>query len=249
VIWAERVGCEAIPPSRVIRPTGTVAEVEHLLGFLRNNRLLVATCLVVLVVGSLAFPYLLGLNGGVAVVLLLLVLAVSLGVYRVLNRSPLVWNAPSSRTKLIFSSLAGLVVVGLVIQAVPFGWDRSNPPVTREPDWDSPRTRELAVRACFDCHSNEVEYPWYSKIAPMSWAVQLHVQQGREKVNYSEWDKPQKEGDESAETVIEGEMPPGYYTLLTHGEARLTEAERQELIDGLEATFGSEDHEREEDDD
>jgi hypothetical protein len=62
-------------------PTGTVAEVEHLLGFLRNNRLLVATCLGMLVVGSLAFPYLLGLNGGVAAVLVLLVLAASLRVY------------------------------------------------------------------------------------------------------------------------------------------------------------------------
>ena len=113
------------------------------------------------------------------------------------------------------------------------------PPVTAEPEWDSPRTRELAARACFDCHSNEVDYPWYSKIAPMSWAVQRHVDNGRGKVNYSEWDQPQDDADESAETVREGEMPPAYYTLLANSDAKLTDAEKQELIDGFEATPGT----------
>jgi hypothetical protein len=83
----------------------------------------------------------------------------------------------------------------------------------------------------------------------MSWAVQFHVERGRAKVNYSEWDLPQKEADKSAETVIKGEMPPTYYTLLTHSAARLTDAERQELIDGLEATFGTADREDGDDDD
>jgi hypothetical protein len=73
--------------------------------------------------------------------------------------------------------------------------------------------------------------------------MQLHVEEGRANVNYSEWDRPQEEGDESAETVVEGEMPPSYYTLLTHSAARLTDAERQELIDGLTATFGTDDRE------
>ncbi len=83
----------------------------------------------------------------------------------------------------------------------------------------------------------------------MSWAVQLHVDEGRSKVNYSEWDKPQEEADESAETVIDGEMPPAYYTRFTHSEARLSEAELQDLIAGLKATFGSENgHEGEADD-
>ena len=72
-----------------------------------------------------------------------------------------------------------LAVVAVAVQAVPFGRDHSNPPITAEPTWDSPRTRDLTVRACFACLSNEVQYPWYSQIAPMSWAVQLHVEQGR----------------------------------------------------------------------
>jgi hypothetical protein len=215
--------------------------MRYLADFLRSNRIPVAIGVVSLAVGSLAFQYVLGLNAGVAVVLFFLVVATALGIYRLLNQARLVWDQPLARVPLVVSVLAGLVVVGLVIQAVPFGRDYSNPPVTGEPAWDSLRTRELTVRACFDCHSNEVEYPWYSKVAPASWAVQLHVEQGRNKVNYSEWDRPQKEANKSAETVEDGEMPPSYYTLLTHKAARLTDAETQDLIDGLIATFGTED--------
>lgn len=223
--------------------------MEDVLKFVRSNRFPLAVVVASLVVGSVVFPYLIGLNARVALVLFFLVVGTTLGIYRILNRSPLVWDEPLARTRLVVSGLAGLIVVGLAIQAVPFGWDRSNPPVTGEPAWDSPRTRELTARACFDCHSNEVRYPWYSKVAPVSWAVQIHVEQGRDKVNYSEWDRPQEEGEKSAETVIEGEMPPTYYTLFTHSDARLTNVEKQELIDGLIATFGAGDQEEDEEDD
>lgn len=126
----------------------------------------------------------------------------------------------------------------LVIQLVPYGRDHDNPPVMAEPSWNSPQTRELAVRACFDCHSNETVWPWYSNAAPVSWLVQQDVDKGREELNYSEWNRPQ-EGEESAETVLERSMPPSSY-LLTHPDARLTDAELAELADGLAATFGTE---------
>jgi hypothetical protein len=84
------------------------------------------------------------------------------------------------------------VALFLLLQIVPFGRMPSNPPVTGEPAWDSPQTRALAVRACFDCHSNETEKPWYSNIAPpISWATSDHVESGRGKLNFSEFDKPQ----------------------------------------------------------
>ncbi len=220
-----------------------------LIQFIRVNRLPLGVGSVALLTGALAFELLLGLSAVFAVVLFALVVVAAVGVYRILNRAPIAWQQPLNLARLGISGFAGLVVVGVVIQAVPFGWDRSNPPITGEPAWDSPRTRELMVTACFDCHSNEVVYPWYSTVAPMSWAVELHVEQGRAAVNYSEWDQPQKEADESAETVIDGDMPPTYYTLLTHSEARLTEAETWALIEGLEATFGTSDHEDSEDDD
>lgn len=135
----------------------------------------------------------------------------------------------------------GLVVIAgglLVVQLVPYGRDHDNPPVVAEPSWDSTQTRELAVRACFDCHSNETEWPWYSNVAPISWLVQRDVEEGREELNYSEWNRAQ-EGEESAETVREGSMPLRSY-LLTHPEARLTDAELTALANGLAATFGDE---------
>jgi mono/diheme cytochrome c family protein len=134
--------------------------------------------------------------------------------------------------------LLGGVALAAAIQLVPYGRDHSNPPVTAEPQWDSAATRDLAKRACFDCHSNETVWPWYSNVAPVSWLVQHDVNEGREHLNFSEWDKPQKEADEAAEAVREGEMPLPIY-LPTHPEARLTDAEKQALIAGLEATIGS----------
>jgi mono/diheme cytochrome c family protein len=137
----------------------------------------------------------------------------------------------------------------LVIQLIPYGRDHDSPPVAAEPSWDSSQTRELAVRACFDCHSNQTVWPWYSNVAPISWLVQRDVDEGRDELNYSEWDRDQ-EGEESAETVREGSMPPNSY-LLTHPDARLTDAELALLADGLAATFGeeSEDEHGESDDD
>lgn len=138
--------------------------------------------------------------------------------------------------------LLGLALLALVafaaIQLAPYGRAHDNPAVVKEPPWDSPRTRELAVRACFDCHSNEVAWPWYSNVAPASWLVQRHVEEGRAALNFSRWDLTQREAREAAEQVSKGEMPPAYYTPL-HGTARLSDAERQELIRGLEATLGT----------
>ncbi len=134
-----------------------------------------------------------------------------------------------------------LVLVAVVgIQFVPGGRDHTNPPVTGSPEWDSPRTEELARRACFDCHSNETKWPWYSHVAPLSWRIQEHVRHGREELNFSEFDRPQRHAHEAAEEVEEGKMPLRDY-LLAHPEARLSDGERAELIAGLAATFGEDD--------
>ena len=133
-----------------------------------------------------------------------------------------------------------LTIVGLavLIQFVPYGREHTNPEVVSEPRWDSPRTRELFMRACGDCHSNETKWPWYSGIAPISWLVAYDVDEGREHFNVSMWGvQEENEGEEAAEEVREGEMPPWAY-LLAHPEARLDEAEKRELIEGLVRTFG-----------
>jgi mono/diheme cytochrome c family protein len=138
------------------------------------------------------------------------------------------------------ATLAGLFVV---VQLLPVGAARTNPPVTAEPPWDSPRTRELFFRSCADCHSNETRWPWYSRVAPASWLVAHDVEEARSHFNVSEWDKPQKDADEAAEEVREGEMPlPRYLPL--HPEARLDEATRAELVAGLAATFGEREKKR-----
>jgi hypothetical protein len=133
-------------------------------------------------------------------------------------------------------ALGVLVLLFAVIQAVPYGRDHSNPPVRQEPAWDSPQIRALAVDACFDCHSNQTSWPWYSNIAPISWLAQRDVDNGREALNFSEWDREQ-EGEDVVEVVQDGSMPPDYYGWL-HPKARLSSEERQALIRGFEAMFG-----------
>jgi len=142
-----------------------------------------------------------------------------------------------------------LIVLFIAIQFIPYGKDHTNPPVVAEPQWDSAKTKELFMRACGDCHSNETKWPWYSKIAPISWSVYHHVVEGREHFNVSMWGKQKKnKGDEAAEEVEEGDMPLKSY-LLAHPEARLNDSEKQALIDGLKRTFGEEKEKHEEDDD
>jgi heme-binding protein len=133
--------------------------------------------------------------------------------------------------------LTGLGVFA-VIQLVPYGRDHTNPPVKNEPAWDAPATRALAVRACFDCHSNETQWPWYAKVAPVSWLVQHDVDEGRRDLNFSEWDKVYEEANESAKMVLEGEMPPASY-VLQHPAARLGADEKRALANGLTATIGT----------
>jgi mono/diheme cytochrome c family protein len=133
---------------------------------------------------------------------------------------------------------ATLVLLALGVQFVPYGHGRSNPPVLQEPEWDRPSTRALVARACFDCHSNETRWPWYSQVAPVSWLVREHVEEGRDKLNFSEWNRSNQEADEAAEAVSKGEMPLASYLLL-HPSARLSPDEKRAIIRGLDATIGS----------
>jgi hypothetical protein len=132
--------------------------------------------------------------------------------------------------------LVVVLALGIAIQAVPYGRQHTNPPVRSEPGWDTPETRRLAARACFDCHSNETVWPWYSHVAPISWLVQRDVDEGRRALNFSEWNRPQREARESAKTVREGEMPPWAYTIRS-SSARLSAVEKQALAGGLATTL------------
>lgn len=130
----------------------------------------------------------------------------------------------------------GIAVIALLLaQALPI-MQPSNPPLVKEPVWDRPETRALAKRACFDCHSNETVWPWYAKVAPMSWLVVYDVRSGRAEFNFSDWYDGDKPGRKAAEEIREGGMPLPQY-LLMHPEARLTPAEKEALQAGLIATM------------
>ncbi|NMB80393.1 MAG: heme-binding domain-containing protein [Ignavibacteria bacterium] len=136
--------------------------------------------------------------------------------------------------------LGTALFVFLLIQLVPYGRDHTNPPVTGEPAWDSAETRALAKRACFDCHSNETVYPWYSNVAPVSWLVMHDIEEGRGNLNFSEWETGSKwaqhAADEAVEAIQTGKMPLPIY-VVQHPEARLTDIEKQALIKGLAASL------------
>ena len=212
--------------------------LRRLIDTIRSNLVASITAVGVVILG-VAASLLLGLPPPFMAALLLAVGFATRGIYRwrIRHIDPRPTTAPLG--KLASSGLAAVVAVFLVAQVVPYGRDHSNPPVTGEPAWATPETRDLMVRACFDCHSNEVTWPWYSNIAPGSWATVDHVNEGRDAVNYSEWDRPQDEGDETLEEVKKGSMPPPYYTLFgLHSDAKLTPAEMSTLLDGLSKTPG-----------
>ncbi|GIV68042.1 heme-binding domain-containing protein [Caldilinea sp.] len=146
----------------------------------------------------------------------------------------------ASFVKTVLLSVVGLIILsGVLIQLIPYGRAHQNPPVIAEPRWDSPKTRELFMRSCGDCHSNETVWPWYSNIAPVSWLIQRDVDEGRAKLNVSEWGRAKNESDEVVKVVQNGSMPPPIYLPL-HPSARLSDAERQTFLQGLAATFGNE---------
>lgn len=113
-----------------------------------------------------------------------------------------------------------------------------NPPVLPEPSWDSPETRALVERACYDCHGNETSWPWYSTIAPLSFIIRQDVRNGREVLNYSEWGvgEPDEDLQSMIDTISKEQMPLPYYAII-QADARLTRDERSRLIDGLIETL------------
>lgn len=139
--------------------------------------------------------------------------------------------------KIVFWSLVAFALV----QFIPI--DRVNKPVDSKVNFvdsrkASEKIRTLLKGACYDCHSNETIYPKYAYIAPVSWSVKSHVNEGRQHLNFSVWgtyNKELKENmlDRSIEALKHKTMPmPGY--IVYHKEANLSEAERSLLIQYFE---------------
>lgn len=141
----------------------------------------------------------------------------------------------SKNLKTIFLGVIGLL---LIIQL--FQIDKTNPPVRLEQDFieitKPPQAVEQLLRtACYDCHSNETEYPWYTSVAPISWWIRHHIDEGREHLNFSIWAEYDAEEqdhklEECVEEIQEEVMPLSSYTLV-HKEAKLSTEQRQVLAD------------------
>jgi len=136
------------------------------------------------------------------------------------------------KKKIILWVVIAIILVGVLIQLIPLPGRGSNPPVVAEPKWDSPQTAALVKRACYDCHSNQTVWPWYSYVAPVSWLVYRDTMEGRSRLNFSQWNQPQRGAGEMIEAIQSGRMPPAIYLPL-HPSAQLTSAEKQQLITGL----------------
>ena len=130
--------------------------------------------------------------------------------------------------------LLWIVGIFILIQLIPI--DRTNKPVDRKQNFvdivkPPKEVTQILINACYDCHSNEVKYPKYAYVAPISWSIKHHVNEGRERVNFSVWstynnDQKNHIIDDILETVESKEMPlKGYLPM--HPEANLTEVQRK----------------------
>lgn len=134
-----------------------------------------------------------------------------------------------------------MVVAFPAIQLVPYGWSHPNPPVVQDAPWPSPEVEGLARAACYSCHSNETHWPLYSYVAPVSWLVRNDVEEGRDELNFSTWDRSSGQAGDAAETILDGSMPPRRYVIM-NPDARLSAEEKRALVDGLAAMDDNDGH-------
>ena len=132
-----------------------------------------------------------------------------------------------------WAALVFLVLLG-AIQLIPYGMDHRRAPEPNPFKWRAPEAEALAKAACYDCHSNETVWWWAVKIAPFSWLAQSDIDEAKGKVNFSDWNG-RLTGPRLRRALDHG-MPPWYYSI-AHPHTRLTEAQKQTLVDGFQASL------------
>ena len=146
------------------------------------------------------------------------------------------------RKKIIRGILLVLLAAFVIIQF--FRFDKSNPPIDAQQDYYTlaqppAEVAQLLEAACNDCHSHATKYPWYTNIAPVSWWIQGHIDNGREELNFSEiasypQGKFSHKMEECAEMLREKEMPLLSYMIM-HNDAWLSDEERERMAVFFEA--------------
>ena len=121
-------------------------------------------------------------------------------------------------------ALIVLVVIIVGIQFIPV--ERTNPPIQSEISAPE-NVKAILKKACYDCHSNETNWVWYTKIAPSSFLAASDVNDGRRHLNFSEWNisKEEHAKDEIWEEIREEQMPPWQYKIF-HSESKLSQEEK-----------------------
>jgi hypothetical protein len=143
--------------------------------------------------------------------------------------------------KLIFALAAVGVILGQVETEHRVASKSKNQPLPR---FFNSEPAQALVRACGDCHSNHTEWPWYSQVAPLSWWITRDVDEGREKLDFSEWEtysawQRRNKLDSMCGLISTGRMPPHSYTAM-HPQANLTDAEKKAVCDWIkEGTIGA----------
>jgi len=136
--------------------------------------------------------------------------------------------------------LSGVIILLVLIQFVRI--DKTNPKIIPENDFinitnPSEDIAMVLKNSCYDCHSNESTYPWYTNIAPISWWIKHHINEGRRHINFSEWgdyplDKLNHKLEECYEEIEEGKMPMTSYTI-AHPDAKMTTEQKNKLKEWL----------------
>lgn len=131
-----------------------------------------------------------------------------------------------------------LIILGILVILQFFGIDKTNPDFDKNKDFlamhnPPDKIRSMIKSACYDCHSYETVYPWYTSISPLSWWINNHIQKGREDLNFSLWgdynaDKKSHMLEECVEYVSENKMPLKSYTY-THPDAVLSDEDKSLL--------------------
>ncbi len=143
---------------------------------------------------------------------------------------------------------AGLVILAVLVIIQFFGIDKNNPPVDPQQEFmamvETPDdVAKLLKDACYDCHSHETKYPWYTNVQPVAWWIGNHIGEGRGHLNFSVWgtydaEKKAHKAEEGAEEVEKGKMPLTSYPPM-HPEARLSDAQRERLASWFKALAAS----------
>lgn len=160
------------------------------------------------------------------------------------------------KQKFNYKKISLYVLITLVlIQAIRI--DKTNEPVNRASDFLTVTQADNEIAgilktSCYDCHSDEATYPWYTNIAPVSWWIKHHINEGRHHLNFSKWGtysakKADHKLEECVEIINEDEMPMGSYTIM-HSNAKLSIVQKEKLITFFNSLrVNKEEEEKEED--